>query len=54
MSKETAAVYEIRKDGRVWVRSSIPDCGYTAKELRSLRAMGFSLHKRGVEKNGGR
>ena len=54
MSKEREAVYEVRKDGRVWVSSSIPNCGYTAQEMRSLRAMGFSLHKKGVEKNGGR
>ena len=38
-------LYEIRRDGRVWVRSPIPDCGYSAQELRSLRAHGFRLHK---------
>ena len=54
MSKETAAVYEIRKDGRVWVRSSIPNCGYTSQELRSLRDMGFSLHKKGGGTDGRR
>ncbi len=55
MSKDTAsAVYEIRRDGRVWVRSSAPDCGYTAQQLRSLRAHGFTLHKKGAEKDGGR
>ena len=37
--------YELRKDGRTWVRSPIPDCGYSAKELRSLRSNGFRLHK---------
>lgn len=54
MSKENAAVYEIRKGGRVWVRSSVPDCGYTPQQLRSLRAMGFNLHKREEGKDGGR
>lgn len=55
MSKDTAAaIYEIRRDGRVWVRSSSPDCGYTAQQLRSLRAQGFSLHKKGGEKDGSR
>ena len=37
--------YELRRDGRVWVRSPTPDCGYTAKQLRSLRASGYRLHK---------
>lgn len=37
--------YEIRKDGRVWVSSPLPDCGYPADQLRSLRAHGFKLHK---------
>jgi len=41
--------YEIRRDGRVWVTSPVPDCGYTAKQLRSLRANGYRLHK--VEDN---
>lgn len=41
--------YEIRRDGRVWVRSPIPNCGYTTQELRSLRANGYRLHK--VEDN---
>ena len=38
-------IYEIRKDGRVWVRSPIPNCGYSDRELNSLRAHGFRLHK---------
>ena len=37
--------YEIRRDGKVWVSSPIPNCGYTAQELRSLRDHGFRLHK---------
>lgn len=37
-------LYEIRRDGRVWVRSPIPNCGYSDRELRSLRAHGFRLH----------
>lgn len=36
--------YEIRRDGKVWVSSTVPDCGYTAKQLRSLRDHGFRLH----------
>lgn len=55
MSKEpTKAVYEIRKDGRVWVSSSVPNCGYTAQQLRSLKVSGFSVHKRGGSKDGGK
>lgn len=41
--------YEIRKDGRVWVRSPIPDCGYSPDQLRSLRAHGFKLHTVGAD-----
>lgn len=37
-------LYEIRQDGKVWVSSTVPDCGYTAKQLRSLRDHGFRLH----------
>lgn len=37
--------YEIRRDGKVWVSSPIPNCGYSAQELRSLRANGYRLHK---------
>ena len=37
--------YELRRDGRVWVSSHIPDCGYDKHTLRSLRDHGFRLHK---------
>lgn len=40
----TGTMYEIRKNGKVWVRSSIPDCGYTPETLKSLRAHGFKVH----------
>lgn len=36
--------YELRKDGRTWVRSPIRNCGYTERELRSLRNHGYRLH----------
>ena len=37
--------YELRRDGRVWVSSPLPDCGYDPATLRSLRSHGFRLHK---------
>lgn len=37
-------MHEIRRDGRTWVRSSVPNCGYTPQQLRSLREHGFRLH----------
>lgn len=40
----TGTMYEIRKDGRVWVRSPLPDCGYTPETMKSLRAHGFRVH----------
>lgn len=39
--------YEIRKDGRTYVRSNAPDCGYTAAQLKSLRAAGYRLYADG-------
>lgn len=37
--------YELRRDGRVWVSSPVPDCGYDRGTLRSLREHGFRLYK---------
>lgn len=37
-------MYEIKRDGRTWVRSPLPNCGYTPQQLRSLREHGFKLH----------
>ena len=39
--------YEIRKDGRIYVRSTAPDCGYTATQLKNLRAAGYRLYADG-------
>jgi hypothetical protein len=35
--------YTLRKDGVDCVRSSLPGCGYTAQELKSLAAAGYEL-----------
>ena len=40
-------VYEIRKACVVCCSSSLPDCGYSAKELKELRAAGFDLYEDG-------
>lgn len=40
-------VYEIRKAGVVCCSSSLPDCGYTAQQLKELRAAGFDLYEDG-------
>lgn len=40
-------IYTIRKGGKVYVRSSIPACGYSADELRQLREKGFELYENG-------
>jgi hypothetical protein len=39
--------YEIRKDGRTYVRSAAPACGYTAAQLKNLRAAGYRLYADG-------
>ena len=46
--------YEIRKAGVVCVQSSLPGCGYTAQELRDLRAAGFDLYEDGKKVKGRR
>lgn len=45
--KSDGKVYTIRKDGKVLVKSSIPACGYSPEELKSLRAAGFQLYADG-------
>lgn len=42
--KSDGKVYTIRKGGKIIVRSTIPACGYSPEELRSLRAAGFQLY----------
>ena len=48
--RDPVTKYELRRDGRVWVSSPIPDCGYDKHTLRSLRDHGFRLYK--VETDG--
>lgn len=36
--------YVIKKGGRIWVSSPLPDCGYTPEQLLSLRKHGFKVH----------
>lgn len=38
------SVYTLRKGGVVCVTSSLPDLGYTAQELKELRAAGYHLY----------
>lgn len=40
----SGTMYEVRKGGRAWVRSPLPDCGYTPEVMKSLRAHGFRVH----------
>ncbi len=45
---ETGALpYSIRKDGRAYVSSSLPDCGYSPQQLRQMQKAGFYLYKDG-------
>ena len=37
-------VYELRRDGRTWVSSPLPFCGYDKATLKSLKAAGFKLY----------
>lgn len=37
-------VYTIRKNGVICDTSSLPGCGYTAKELQQLHEAGFDLY----------
>lgn len=43
--KPDGVTYTIRKDGKIIVSSSIPACGYSTDELKSLRAAGFELYE---------
>lgn len=40
-------VYTLHKDGVVCVASSLPGCGYSTQELKSLAAAGYELCKDG-------
>jgi len=43
--KPDGVTYTIRKDGKIIVSSSIPACGYSTDELKSLRAAGYDLYE---------
>lgn len=36
--------YEIRKSGTVFCSSSVKNCGYSAEQLRSMKAKGYNLY----------
>lgn len=40
-------IYEIRKGKTTVLSSTVPNCGYSAQTLKSLKANGFSLYKNG-------
>ena len=40
-------MWEIRKEGRVYVRSEVENCGYDEGMLLSLKRNGFSLYCNG-------
>lgn len=40
-------VYTLRKDGVICVESSLPGCGYSTQELKSLAAAGYELFQDG-------
>lgn len=42
--KPDGKTYTIRKGGKIIVQSSLPDCGYSKDELKSLRSAGFELY----------
>ena len=37
-------VYEIRKDGKVYMRWTDPACGYPRETLRSMKEAGYRLY----------
>lgn len=43
--KPDGKTYTIRKSGKVIVQSSLPACGYSQEELRSLREAGYKLYE---------
>ena len=46
-TETTALPYSIRKDGRAYVSSSLPGCGYSPQTLRSMAGAGFHLYQDG-------
>lgn len=46
-TEATALPYSIRKDGRAYVSSSLPGCGYNTQQLRQMQKAGFHLYKDG-------
>lgn len=47
MVKQDCNVYEMRKSGEAGVRSSIPYCGYTPSQLKSLAKAGYKPYLNG-------
>lgn len=41
---ENSSLWELRRDGRTWVSSPIPNCGYDRDDLASLKKAGFKLY----------
>ena len=46
-TESNALPYSIRKDGRAYVQSQIPNCGYSPQTLRSMAGAGFHLYQDG-------
>ncbi len=40
-------IWEIRKGGKIWVRSPAANCGYDEKTLAGMRKRGYRLYKNG-------
>lgn len=49
MSKERPQEhkYEIRKDGRTYVSSPLPACGYSKETLKNMKRAGYRLYEDG-------
>ena len=47
MPVKTETIYEIRKDGQTYCRSTVPDCGYSKETLRNMKAAGYRLYENG-------
>lgn len=44
-----ADTWEIRKDGKIYVSSSLKNCGYPELALKSLRQNGYELFHNGIK-----
>lgn len=48
MAADTGTLaYTIRKDGKIYEQSDIPNCGLDAKTLRQMQKAGYCLYKSG-------